>query len=131
MVRDAIATDYPVIEALHQAMGSDYRLPALSSPLIVANKVVLGPEGIVGSLFLRLTAETFLLLDPMLAPREKFSAIQSLNDAIVLEAWRLGLDDLNARIPPEITQRFTKRLLQLGWEQARPGWTEWSKCVHP
>lgn len=126
-VRDALKTDFPVIAALHSSGGLDYRLPELDSPLILAHKVIEGPEGVIGSTFLRLTAETFLLLDPALDPLRKFSSIQALNDAICLEAWRLGLDDLNARIPPEITQRFAKRLHQLGWEQGRSGWVAWSR----
>ncbi len=130
-VRDADPPDFPVIEAIHRISGLDYRLPDLASPLIVAHKVVEGPEGVVGSLFLRLTAETFLLLDPTLHPKRKFSAIQQLNDAIVLEAYRLGLDDLNARIPPE-TATFHKRMTQLGWIKARPGWSAWSiSCATP
>lgn len=129
MVRPYSATDLPVIEAIHRVGGLDYRLPDLNSPLIVAHQVYEGPDGVQGSVFLRLTAETFLLLDPTLHPQHKFSAIQQLNDAIVLEAWRLGLDDLNARIPPEINQRFAKRLTQLGWERGRSSWVAWSKTV--
>ncbi len=128
MVRDALATDFPVIAAMHRAMGSDYRLPDLSSPLIIANKVAVEPQGIVGCSFIRLTAETFLLLDPALNAKRKFQAIQSMHDAIISKAWCLGLDDLNARIPPETSNRFAKRLKQLGWEQSR-GWIGWSREI--
>jgi hypothetical protein len=96
---------------------------------VIANKVAIGPEGVIGSCFLQLTAEAVLLLDPALDPRRKFSAIRELNHAICLDAWRLGLDDLNARLSPETTQRFSKRLTQLGWHQSRPGWSAWSRRV--
>ena len=128
MIRNASSSDFHTIQALHKAGGWDFPLPNLSSPLIITNKVVEGPEGIIGCSFLQLTAEAVLLLDPALDPRQKFSTIQQLNDAICLEAWQLGLDDLNARTSPEITKRFSKRLLQLGWKQARPGWSAWSRA---
>ena len=128
-VRNAIKADFPVIEALYRGGGWDFPLPDFASPLIISNKVVEGPEGVVGSCFLQLTAEAILLLDPNLDPRRKFNTIQQLNDAVTLEAWRLGLDDLNARTSPETTKRFSKRLTQLGWSEARPGWSAWSRSL--
>jgi hypothetical protein len=128
-VRNAIQSDIPIIEALHYAVGRGFSLPDLHSPLILTNKVIIGPEGVVGSCFLQLTAEAVMILDPALDPSRKFSAIQQLNDAVTLEAWRLGLDDLNARTSPETTKRFSKRLIQLGWHQSRPGWSAWSRRV--
>lgn len=125
-VRDASPLDFPVIEAIHRSGTADYRLPDLTSPLILSHKVVEGPEGVMGSLFIRATAETFLLLDSSLSLRRKLMSVQALNDAICLEAWRLGLDDLNARTPPE-TATFHKLMTQLGWSEARPGWSAWSR----
>lgn len=129
MVRDSNPSDLPIIQAIHRAAGWDFSLPDFASPLIVANKVSTGPEGVIGSCYLQLTAEAVLLLDPALDPRRKFNAIQELNDAVISEAWRLGLDDLNARCSPETTQRFSKRLIQLGWHQTKPGWSAWSRRV--
>ena len=129
MIRDANTSDFPILQAIHRAGLDDFILPDFSSPLVIVNKVVTGPEGVIGSCFLQLTAEAVMLLDPELDPRRKFSAIQELNDAVTLEAWRLGLNDLNARCSPETTKRFSKRLLQLGWHQSRPGWSAWSRRV--
>lgn len=129
MIRDASLSDFPTIQVLHHAGAWDFPLPDLSSPLILTNKLAVGPEGVIGACFLQLTAEAVLLLDPALDPQRKFSAIQQLNEAVVSEAWRLGLDDLNARTSPEITKRFSKRLAQLGWHQSRPGWSAWSRRV--
>lgn len=110
-------------------MGLDYRLPALNSPLIVAHQVCEGPEGVIGSVFLRLTAETFLLLDPSLSAYRKIKTVQALQPAILLDAWRLGLDDLNARVPETTERKFANQLSQLGWTKARPGWGAWSRCA--
>lgn len=128
-VRDALPSDFPIIQAIHRTAGWDFLLPDFNSPLVVSNKVAIDHEGVIGSCFLQLTAEAVLLLDPSLDPRRKFSAIQQLNDAVTLEAWRLGLDDLNARTSPETTKRFSKRLVQLGWHQSRPGWSAWSRRI--
>jgi hypothetical protein len=129
MIRDSNPFDLPIIQAIHRSVLDDFALPDFNSPLIVANKVAIGPEGVIGCCFLQLTAEAVLLLDPELDPRRKFSAIQELNDAVTLEAWRLGLNDLNARCSPETTKRFSKRLLQLGWHKTKPGWSAWSRRV--
>jgi hypothetical protein len=129
LIRDAKNSDLPIIQAIHRTAGWDFPLPDFASPLIIANKVATGPEGVIGSCFLQLTAEAVLLLDPALDPRRKFNAIQELNDAVTFEAWRLGLNDLNARTSPETTQRFSKRLIQLGWQQTKPGWSAWSRRV--
>jgi hypothetical protein len=130
MVRDANPSDFPVIRALHSEAGWDFGIPDLSSPLILINKVVEGPEGVIGSCFCRLTAETFLLLDPNLDPRRKVVAMQELQPAVFSTAWALGLDELNARISPETTRRFSKRLKQLGWQEARSGWSAWSRVCN-
>jgi hypothetical protein len=129
VIRDANTSDFPILQAIHRAGSDNFNLPDFASPLILTNKVAMGPEGVIGCCFLQLTAEAVLLLDPALEPRRKFSAIQELNDAVTLEAWRLGLNDLNARCSPETTKRFSKRLLQLGWHQSRPGWSAWSRRV--
>ena len=129
MIRDYTSPDLPIIQAIHRSGLDNFNLPDFASPLILTNKVAIGPEGVIGSCYLQLTAEAVLLLDPALEPRRKFSAIQELNDAVTLEAWRLGLNDLNARCSPETTKRFSKRLLQLGWHQSRPGWSAWSRRV--
>ncbi len=131
-VRDALKTDFPVVEVMHRMGGLDYQLPDLTSPLVLVHKVCEGPEGVVGSCFLRLTAETFLLLDTSLSAYRQLKTVQALQPAILLEAYRLGLDDLNARIPETIERKFTNPLNQLGWTKARPGWSAWSRqCVMP
>src|ERR1700677_963929 len=129
MIRDYTSPDLPIIQAIHRAGSDNFSIPDFASPLILTNKVSTGPEGVIGCCFLQLTAEAVLLLDPALDPRRKFNAIQELNDAVTLEAWRLGLNDLNARCSPETTKRFSKRLLQLGWHQTRSGWSAWSRRV--
>ena len=71
---------------------------------------------IVGAALLRLTAEAYLLLDPQSGtPRERWQGLLALHAAAERDAWRRGLEDVHAWLPPPIAAKFGKRLARLGW----------------
>ena len=71
---------------------------------------------IVGAAFLRLTAEAYLLLDPSAAtPRQRWQSLLALHAAAERDAWKRGLEDVHAWLPPPIASKFGKRLARLGW----------------
>ncbi len=71
---------------------------------------------IVGAAFLRLTAEAYLLLDPRAGtPRERWQWLLALHAAAERDAWRRGLEDVHAWLPPPIAKKFSRRLERLGW----------------
>jgi hypothetical protein len=74
------------------------------------------PCKIQGAVFLRLTAEAYLLLDPKAGtPHDRWRALQALHAAAERDAWRRGLDDVHAWLPPPIAKTFGRRVAQLGW----------------
>jgi hypothetical protein len=129
-VRDATQRDFASIDRIHRAMGNDYRMPDLAHPLFLVGKVAETEHGVLAACFLRLTAETYLWLDPSLTPRDKMRCMLELQPQVLSEAWQKGLDDVEARIPETTERRFQKRLTQLGWTKNRPGWAPWSVATH-
>jgi hypothetical protein len=74
------------------------------------------PARIVGAALLRLTAEAYLLVDPRAGtPRRRWESILALHDAAAQDAWRKGLADVHAWLPPRLAKRFGRRLESLGW----------------
>jgi hypothetical protein len=130
IVRDADSSDFSRIAGIHEAMGSDYRLPELGHPLFFVRKVVENGGEVVGACFLRICAETYLWLAPELSPRCKMDAMNLMQPEVLRAAWQNGLDDIEARIPETIERRFQKRLAQLGWTPNRSGWHPWSISTH-
>lgn len=127
IVRDARPEDNAAIGAIHLSSGIDYRIPDLNSPLFFVRKVAESENVLLGACFLRIAAETYLWLEPGQSPRSKLKTMQALQPAVLANAWRLGIDDVEARIPETIETRFRKRLTQLGWTPNRNGWRPWSR----
>jgi hypothetical protein len=126
-------TDLAPLRAIHAAQGFDYALPDLSHPLFVT-KLVLGEDAgaeeqprIVGAALLRLTAEAYLLLNPKTGtPRERWQWLRTLHDAAERDAWRRGLEDVHAWLPPPISTKFGKHIERLGWVRD-DAWTPYCK----
>lgn len=137
IIRDAKPEDFAAIEMIHGAMQNDYLFPFAvnsegkreDSPLFFVRKVAEEDGRVVGACFLRLTAETYLWLTPELDAAEKMKAMQQMQPAVLFEAYSQGIDDIEARIPETVERRFHKRLKQLGWFKARPGWFPWSRAT--
>lgn len=127
MVRDYHESDLPAIKMLHAEQGLDYALYDLDSPLCLVKKVQVVGGQVVGLMFLRLTAETILVVSG--SPVEKMAAMQELQPEVLSEAYRKGLEEVHCTVPPSILSRFVKRLKQLGWSQDRAGWTLFSRST--
>jgi hypothetical protein len=125
-VREFAEGDLEALRRIHARQGFDYPFPDLRDPLFVT-KLVMEDEsrevaepgsqkGIAGAALLRVTAEAYLLLDPELGTaRERWNRILTLHAATERDAWRRGLQDVHAWLPPEIAEKFGRRLTRLGW----------------
>jgi hypothetical protein len=135
-------SDLAALRAIHAAQAFDYPLPDLSNPLFVT-KLVLADEDperqeenrqleaaatkIRGAALLRLTAEAYLLLDPNTGtPRNRWQCLLALHAAAERDAWRRGLEDVHAWLPPPIAKKFGKRIERLGWVRD-DSWTPYCK----
>lgn len=145
-VREYREKDLDALRRIHAAQSFDYALPDLSNPLFVTKLVLArdsesatndaglassGPqEQILGSVLLRLTAEAYLLLDPKTgAPRDRWHWLLALQAAAERDAWRRGLEDVHAWVPPPIAKKFGKRLERLGWLRD-DAWTPYCKKLN-
>ena len=138
IVREYQPEDLEALRALHAAQGFGYPFPDLGDPLFITRLVLAEKPGnelpgdageenpwrdadaaqgrIVGAALLRLTAEAYLLLDPREGtPRERWTRLLALHAAAEGDAWRRGLADVHAWLPPAIAGKFGRRLARLGW----------------
>ncbi len=84
-------------------------------------------ERVLGAALLRLTAEAYLLLDPREGtPRERWQCLLALQVAAERDAWKRGLEDVHAWLPPPIAKKFGKRIARLGWVRD-DAWTPFCK----
>jgi hypothetical protein len=141
-VREYKESDLAHLKAIHASQGFDYAFPDLNNPLFVT-KLVLTDAGddtdenrrqdvlrssgqtgatenanekVLAAAFLRLTAETYLLLDPNAgSPRDRWQSLLALHAATHRDAWQRGLEDVHAWLPPPIATKFGRRLQRLGW----------------
>ena len=126
MVRDMLPEDIETIKDIHKRQGFDYNLPDLTSPIILLSKVRVIDGQVVGAMFLRITAETFLLVDG--SPTVKGRSIEELQPEVIRAAWEKGLSDVLCVVPPEIESSFSSVLDRMGWAKERP-WPLWSRGV--
>lgn len=124
MIRDFQPEDAESLKMIHKSQGLDYSIPDLTSPLILVKKVREVNGQIVGACFLRLTAETFLLVQG--SPEARGRSIEELQPEVLREAYEKGLSDIVCVVPPEISEGFSKALERLGWEKDRP-WPMYSR----
>lgn len=126
MVRDFKPEDTDSIISIHKEQGFSYNLPQMSSPLVLVHKVREVDGQVVASMFLRVTAETFLLVEG--SPESKGRAIEELQPEVLREAKEKGLDDIICVIPPEIAESFEPALRKMGWNPTRD-WKMWYRSL--
>lgn len=128
IVRNAKPEDAQEIERIHGQMGMDYKLPDLENPLFLVRKVAEDENGHVTAVcYLRLEAETYLWLDPLLDPRKKMETMLTLQPEVLRAGWEQGLNNIVAWIPEAMERKFQRRLHELGWHKDRVGWHSWSR----
>jgi hypothetical protein len=118
MIRDFQPEDIEAVKYIHKSQGFDYSVPDLSNPLFLVKKVRVVNGRVVAAMFLRLTAETFLVTTG--SPVEKGRAIVELQPEVLREAYEKGLSDVICVIPPEISESFSPVLERMGWVRTRP-----------
>jgi hypothetical protein len=124
MIRDFHPEDVAAIKAIHKAQGFNYAVPDLSNPLFLVKKVREVNGRVVAAMFLRLTAETFLVTtgSPVVIGR----SWKELQAEVIREAYEKGLSEIICVVPPEISESFAPPMKRLGWEKTRE-WPMWQR----
>ncbi len=126
MIRDYHPDDLPEIISIHKAQGFDYSLGDIDNPLFLVKKVRVVNGRVVAAMFLRVTAETFLVSTG--SPEAQGRAIVELQPEVLREAYEKGLPDVFCVIPPEISKSFAPALERMGWNADRE-WPMWSREI--
>lgn len=117
-VREYSEADLSELKKLHTKSGFRYDLPDLRGQEFFSKRIVGDEHGIAMAGFLRLTAEALLICDPTWrnAPWREL-ALRQLHHVCRKDAFDKGVWDVNAFLPPEIEQKFSQRLLKMGWKR--------------
>lgn len=128
IVREFEKEDADGLRRIFDATGFEYDFPDFSDAEFAVRKVLHDESGIAMGAFLRRTTEAFLLCDPAWrSPRWRYEALTLMHEAVRSEARARGINDVQALVPPQIEERFGKRLMQLGWR--RNQWTCFSRST--
>jgi hypothetical protein len=117
MIRNYRPEDAEAIKSIHNSQGFDYALSDLSDPLFLVKKVREVNGRVVAAMVLRLTAETYLLVEG--SPEAKGRAVLELQPEVLREAYEKGLSEVVCVVPPEISESFAPVLERMGWVRAR------------
>ena len=126
IIRPYTEADVERVKELHAAQGFEYEFPDFSRPEFIIRSVIENGNGVEAGLFLRKTAEVFLLMQPM-ARKAALQRILIFDREIPPLAARKGFSDVHAWLPPEIEKRFGKLMEHLGWRKQL--WPSYSREV--
>lgn len=124
MIRDFQPGDLEAVKSIHKSQGFDYTLDDLANPLFLVKKVRVVDGRVVAAMFLRLTAETFLLVEG--SPESKGRGLIELQPEVLRGAYEKGLSEIICVVPPEISESFAPVLERMGWARTRD-WPMWQR----
>ena len=111
------------LEHIHRESGFDYQFPReLETPRFpVKRAVVDNKNNVLAVAALKVEAEAYLWMDHGAGtPGTRNEALHLLNADVAHRARAIGFDQVHCALPPEIAERFGKRLEELNWKLARP-----------
>ena len=128
MIRDFEPRDMEQALAIHHANGlpencfpnlyiENHEGRTVSNPLFMIKAVCETPDGTPAMMaFVKLQGEIFLLASHDVGtPEERWAWMKDFKEWVAHEAWRNGVEQLTAFIPPEIDASFGKRLEEMGF----------------
>ena len=133
LIRTYEPRDREALERIHRGQGFGYVLPDLDHPIFLTKLVLhsdgeIVEKGLIAAAALKLTAEAYLLIDPKVGtPQDRLLSIMALHEAVRQDAYRKGLHDVHAFLPPRVSKGFGRRLRALGWQ--REPWEPWCRTT--
>ena len=129
LIRPYASTDLADVKGLWDAQGGFYQFFDPEQTQFLVRAVLENGTGHAEmALFLRKTAEAYLLFDPRNSRRETVGRILAMTKECQATAKRAGLTDIHAWIPPQVeTKKFRGFLEHMGW--IRESWASYVKAV--
>jgi hypothetical protein len=127
MIREFQEGDIPLVEAIHKQNDlptnclpnltiADTEGKTVMNPLFITRSVFEANGKAAMMAFLKVTAEVFVFVDHTVGtPEERWEWMKKFNEHIRQQAWKHGLEQITAFVPPEIEESFAKRLLDMGY----------------
>lgn len=112
-------SDLERLKQIHAKQGFPYDFPDLTDATFAVGCMAEDDSGQLNAgLFLRITAEAYLLLDPESGtPAERKETFLAVHENVRQNALGIGLQDVHAFLPPTLSKAFDRRLKKLGWSQ--------------
>jgi len=110
------------VREIHRCSGLDYHFPReFNTPLFPIRRTVMNDEGKpVAAGALKVDVEAYLWIDSRWGtPEMRWEALQMLHADMAERAREIGFDQAYCVLPPEVAERFGRRLEALGWKMAR------------
>lgn len=127
LVREYTDADLDAFKRVHEKSGFDYNLPPLSSEEFYSRRVIGDDANIGMGLFLKLTSEAYLICNPKWRnPAWRWDAFKQIHRVSLQDAKSAGVKEIEAFLPPQVGDKFGKRLVSIGWQQAREDWKSFS-----
>jgi hypothetical protein len=90
------------------------------NPLFIVKRVCEFEGQIAMLCFVKLRTELYLYVDHNVGtPEQRWEWLQAFTEDIKQQAWKLGLDQLTAFVPPDVDESFAKRMVELGFERTK------------
>ena len=125
MIRPFQREDLEAAQAIHRAnelpencFPNLYEENGQRNPLYVIRAVVESEGQPAMMAFAKMTAELFLLVNHQVGtPEERWKQLEAFKEWFANEAWKLGLEQLSAFVPPDVDESFAKRLEAMGFQR--------------
>ena len=128
VIRTYQAQDLEALKRIHAKRGLPPAcLPDVSNPLFFVQRVIEEDGKPVAALFVKLTAEPFLLLDPDLPTAEAFHKLSILSDVAETAVRKEKIEDITMWIPNEAGEGFGKVVEGLGF--VKSPWQSYSRIL--
>jgi hypothetical protein len=136
MIRDFEATDLATVKRLMQANGlppecmpdmviENHLGQKQQNPLFVVKRVYEYKNETALICFLKLRSELYFFIDHTIGtPEERWQMLKEFTEDMRQQAWKKGLDQMTAFVPPEVDKSFGKRMEDLGF--VRGPWVPYS-----
>jgi hypothetical protein len=93
---------------------------AIPNPLFVVKRVYEFEGRAAMMCFVKIRTELYFYIDHTVGtPEQRWEMLKEFTEDIKQQAWKLGLDQMTAFVPPDVDESFAKRMIELGFERTK------------